>query len=304
MDQLKCGYVAVVGLPNAGKSTLVNALVGERVSIVSSKPQTTRHKVTGIYNDDKSQIVFLDAPGFIEAESGLNKFIQTEWESSIDEADILLAVLNIDAETEESMDRVIGNMVKANKPAFAFINKVDLQEKARRLFMLEEKLRQANIPYLFGSANKVKEDLRELLLKSIKELLPTQDYFLCDTEIYTLQTEKEMVSEIIREKCFLTLAQEIPYQLAVDVRVFEEDKKCPKIYADIWVAKERYKKMVVGQQGAKIVRIGSEARKDIEKLLGQKVFLDLNVKVKENWNKNFQIMKELGYDVRRNTESF
>lgn len=297
---LKCGYVAVVGLPNAGKSTLVNALVGERVSIVSSKPQTTRQRVTGVYTDEKAQIIFYDAPGFIQAEAGLNKFIQSEWETSIEEADVVLGVLNIDADSEAHIDRVIENLKTiTNIPKMAFINKVDLKKDVRRLFMLEEKLRQAGIEYLFGSASKLKEDLRQTLLKQLIQNLPDQDYFLCDTEVYTLQTLREMTSEIIREKCFLTLAQEIPYQLAVHVRLFEESPQCVRIFAEIWVTKERYKKMVVGAQGSKIVRIGTLARKDIEALVGQKVFLDLNVKVKENWNKNLKTMKELGYDIRK-----
>ncbi|MCO5114040.1 MAG: GTPase Era [Bdellovibrionaceae bacterium] len=296
---LRCGYVAVVGLPNAGKSTLVNALVGERVSIVSSKPQTTRQRVTGVYTGDKEQVIFFDAPGFIQADSGLNKFIQSEWESSIEEADVVLGVLNIDADSEAHIDRVIENLKSIERPKLAFINKVDLKKDVRRLFMLEEKLRQAGIEYLFGSASKLKDDLKETLLKKIVEHLPEQDYFLCDTDVYTLQTLREMTSEIIREKCFLTLAQEIPYQLAVHVRLFEENSHCIRIFAEIWVSKERYKKMVVGAQGSKIVRIGTLARKDIQTLVRQKVFLDLNVKVKENWNKNQQIMKELGYDIRK-----
>ena len=296
---LKCGYVAVVGLPNAGKSTLVNALVGERVSIVSSKPQTTRQRVTGVYTGDKEQVIFFDAPGFIQADSGLNKFIQSEWESSIEEADVVLGVLNIDADSEAHIDRVIENLKSIERPKLAFINKVDLKKDVRRLFMLEEKLRQADIDYLFGSASKLKDDLKETLLKKIVEHLPEQDYFLCDTDIYTLQTLREMTSEIIREKCFLTLAQEIPYQLAVHVRLFEENSHCIRIFAEIWVSKERYKKMVVGAQGSKIVRIDTLARKNIQTLVRQKVFLDLNVKVKENWNKNQQIMKELGYDIRK-----
>lgn len=299
---LKCGYVAVVGLPNAGKSTLVNALVGERVSIVSSKPQTTRQTITGVYTDKKSQVIFFDAPGFIQAEAGLNKFIQTEWENSVEEADVVLGVLNIDADSEAHIDRVIENLKQMQVPRLAFINKVDIKKDVRRLFMIEEKLRQAEIPYLFGSAAKLKEELRENILQQLISHLPEQDYYLCDTEVYTLQTLREMAAEIIREKCFLALAQEVPYQLAVHIRVFEENKSCVKIFADIWVSKERYKKMVVGSQGTKILRIGTQSRKDIEALVGQKVFLDLNVRVKENWNKNFQVMKELGYDIRKSEQ--
>lgn len=304
MNKLKCGYVAVVGLPNAGKSTLVNALVGERVSIVSSKPQTTRQKITGVYTTKKTQMVFLDAPGFIQAESGLNHYIQGQWEESIEEADLVLGVLNIDADTEAHIDRVMESLKSISKPTFVFVNKVDLKKNIQRLFMIEEKLRQAGLEYLFGSATKLKDDLRQNLLDQLTSFMPDQDYFLCDEESYTLQTVKEMAAEIIREKCFLALAQEIPYQLAVKIRLFEENPKCAKIYAEIWVSKERYKKMVVGLKGAKIQRIGSQARQDIENLMGQKVFLDLNVKVKENWNKNPQIMKELGYDFREQRPSF
>lgn len=297
ISSYRCGYVAVVGLPNSGKSTLVNRMVGEKVSIVSDKAQTTRKNITGVLTDENSQIIFIDSPGFIRSESGLNHFIQKQWKKSIQGADCLLAVLSLDTDTEEKIDRTLTTLKSVNKPVFVFISKTDLTHLAQRLFIIEQKLREAKIPYLFGSLKSKKNSVVfESLKAALQVNLPEIDNYLFDKELFTLQTEKQWASEIIREKCFLNLSNEIPYQLAVNVSLFKEDPVCKKIYADLWVSKERYRKIVIGHQGQKIHRIGMESRKALEKLLGTKVFLDLNVKYKNSWNTNKSMMKELGYE--------
>lgn len=293
----KCGYVSVIGLPNAGKSTLVNRIIGEQVSIVSPKAQTTRQAVTGIYTKDETQIIFIDSPGFIQSETGLNHFIQKQWEESINSCDAVLGVLNLDCDTEEKISNAILTLASISKPKFAFINKVDLIKYAERLFIIEQKLRDHNIEYMFGSAKTASKDNVEILINHLSERLPTTESFLFDRSLYTLQTEKEIAAEIIREKCFHLLGQEIPYQIGIHIISFQEDSKCIKIYADIWISKERYKKIVVGQKGEKILNIGTESRKDIEKVLGQKVYLNLKVKLKESWTKNPNMLKEIGYDL-------
>ncbi len=297
--QLRCGYVSVIGLPNAGKSTLVNRVIGEQVSIVSPKAQTTRQAVTGIYTKDNNQIIFIDSPGFIQAEDGLNHFIQKQWEESIQNCDVVLGVLNLDCDTEEKISNAILTLASIHKPKYAFINKVDLIKYAERLFIIEQKLRDHNIKYMFGSAKSASKENIESLIASLAERLPEAESFMFDRSLYTLQTEKEIAAEIIREKCFNLLGQEIPYQIGVHIISFVEDPKCIKIYADIWISKERYKKIVVGNKGLKILDIGSEARKDIEKILGQKVFLGLKVKLKDSWTKNPNMLKEIGYELRK-----
>lgn len=307
--KLRCGFVSVIGLPNAGKSTLVNRIVGEQVSIVSPKAQTTRQSVTGIYTNDESQVIFVDAPGFIQSDTGLNHFIQKQWEDAIKDSDVVLGVLNLDCDTEEKINNAILTLASVDKPKFAFINKVDITKYAERLFIIEQKLRDHNIPYLFGSAKTASKDIIESLIQQLVERLPEADEFMYDRSLYTLQTEKEIAAEVIREKCFNLLGQEVPYQIGVHIISFQEDqnidstnknkKPLVKIYADIWISKERYKKIVVGQKGAKIQQIGTEARKDIERMLGVKVYLNLKVKLKDSWTKNQSMLKELGYEFRK-----
>lgn len=296
---LRGGFVSVIGLPNAGKSTLVNRIIGEQVSIVSPKAQTTRQCVTGIYTNERAQIIFVDAPGFIQADTGLNHFIQRQWEESVKDCDVALGVLNIDCDTEDKISNAILTLASINKPKFAYINKVDLVKYAERLFIIEQKLRDQNIPFVFGSAKSASKENIDTLIANLIERLPETEQFLYDKSLYTLQTEKEIAAEIIREKCFNLLGQEVPYQTGVHIIAFEEDPKCVKIYADIWISKERYKKIVVGQKGLKIQEIGTEARKDIERVLGVKVYLSLKVKLKESWTKNNNMLKEIGYELRK-----
>ncbi len=298
-ENLRCGFVSVIGLPNAGKSTLVNRIIGEQVSIVSPKAQTTRQCVTGIYTKDSNQIIFVDAPGFIQADTGLNHFIQSQWEDSVKDCDVVLGVLNLDCDTEEKISNAINTLASINKPKFAYINKVDIVKYAERLFLIEQKLRDQNIEYVFGSAVSASQENLNALIKNISERLPKTKNFIYDKSLYTLQTEKEIAAEIIREKCFNLLGQEIPYQIGVHIIAFKEDLKCTKIYADIWISKERYKKIVVGQKGAKIQDIGTEARKGIEKTLGTKVYLSLKVKLKDSWTKKPNMLKEIGYERRK-----
>jgi GTPase len=296
---LRCGYVSVIGLPNAGKSTLVNRVIGEQVSIVSPKAQTTRQCVTGIYTKEDTQIIFVDAPGFIQAETGLNHFIQRQWEESVRDCDVVLGVLNLDCDTEDKISNAILTLASINKPKFAFINKVDLIKYAERLFIIEQKLRDHNIEYIFGSAKTASKENIETLIENLAKRLPETDSFMFDKSLYTLQTEKEIAAEVIREKCFNLLGQEIPYQMGVNIIAFDEESKCTKIYADIWISKERYKKIVVGQKGSKILEIGTESRKDIERILGHQIYLNLKVKLKESWTKNPNMLKELGYELRK-----
>lgn len=296
---LRCGFVSVIGLPNAGKSTLVNRIIGEQVSIVSPKAQTTRQAVKGIYSNDKAQIVFVDAPGFIQAESGLNHFIQRQWEEAIKGSDVVMGVFNLDCDTEEKITNAILTLASVDKPKFAFINKVDIMKYAERLFLIEQKLRDHNIPYMFGSAKSATKETIDSLIEQVSERLPLVDQFIYDKSLYTLQTEKEIAAEVIREKCFALLGQEVPYQIGVHIISFQEDPKCVKIFADIWISKERYKKIVVGQKGTKIQQIGTEARKDIERMLGVQVYLSLKVKLKDSWTKNPNMLKELGYEFRK-----
>lgn len=295
----RAGFLGLIGQPNAGKSTLMNLLVDEKVSIVTSKPQTTRRRVIGLHNTSDGQIVFVDAPGVIKATSGLNNFLQKEAEDVIKSSDALLAILSIDEDKIESLEQIL-EMVKAcKKPWLAVITKIDIAEKAHRIPILTELVRKNGGEYVLLSSKEINADTQKELLKKALALLPESAAPLYDTELYTTETVKALSEEIVREKCFEILKQEIPYQVAVQVRKFDEDAKpCPKIYMDIIVAKESQKPIIIGKGAANIKKIGELSRPEIQKVMGvDKVFLDLNVTVVENWFEKNKLMKELKYVI-------
>jgi GTP-binding protein Era len=299
MMSYKAGFVGLIGLPNAGKSTLANTLIGEKVSIVTAKPQTTRQRVLGIRTDESSQILFVDAPGVIKSTSGLNGFLGAEYQSVMADSDVLIAVLNIDFPRIEDLIAIAETCSTQGKPWMVVITKADF-EKPQRAAILREKLQKFSVPTVAVSALHQKEAARELVLPLVKDLLPLSPAPLFDPEIYTSQTLREMVSEIVREKAFDLLHQEIPYGLAVQILKFDEDTgPVIKIYANILVNKEGHKAIVVGAGGSQLKQIGQTARREIEVLTERQVYLDLHVVVKKNWAKNSMMLEELGYVVAR-----
>lgn len=322
---MKTGFVALVGLPNAGKSTLVNALIGEKVGIVSRKPQTTRRRVIGVYNDKDTQIAFVDSPGRVKAESGLNSFLQKELEAVIADSDACIAVLNLDAHKVSDLLEVVELVKKSNRPWFIVINKTDLDasmangEREHKLrITLEDLLAQPGAPsgaqaqsetqaqsavlqpnqkvqIISCSAIHNHKTLREQIIPLVRDMLPDSPGPLFADDIYTTQSSRDLVAEIVREKCFEYLHQEVPYGLAVKVLKYDESGKLPKIYVEIIVSKENFVSMVVGQGGQTIKRIGASSRIECERVLGQKIYLETHVKLKKDWVKNPEMMKELGY---------
>lgn len=293
----KVGYVGVIGFPNSGKSTLVNALIGEKVSIVSSKPQTTRKRVKGIATGQNYQMIFLDAPGIVKAQSGLNQFIQQEYESVIEESDLLIATLNIDEKDPEKLKSIVELCVASNKPWIPVITKKDISAKKHRVQILRDQLSQYNP--IAVSSDKNPEDAKQLLLEKLIEMLPAGESPLYFDDIYTTQNLREMCEEIVREKCFHFLHQEIPFGLAVKVNKFDESNpKLIKIFADIILSKPNHQSIVIGEKASNLKRIGQSARIEMENLLGTKVFLDLHVKVRKNWTKQSNWMKEFGYEIK------
>lgn len=291
----KAGYVGLIGFPNSGKSTLVNALVGEKVSIISSKPQTTRQRVLGMTSGDQFQVVFVDAPGIVKASSGLNHFLQTEREEVLEDADILLAMLNIDEDKKQNLMDVIKICQDSGKPFIVVISKNDFVKK-HRVQMLRDELSTLDVPIVSVSAKNSPADTREILMPLILERLPQAPGPFFDPSLYTTQTVREMSAEIIREQCFVFLHQEIPFGLAVEINKFDEsrnDLTC--IYSTVVLSKKNHQPIVVGKGGQSLKRIGQSARMKLESLLGHKVYLDIHVKVKPNWMKNKTQMKEFGY---------
>ncbi len=296
--KFKAGYVGIIGQANAGKSTLLNLLVGEKVAIVTPKPQTTRQRVVGLLTTPAAQLCFVDSPGIVHAEKGLNQFLEREYKDVIGQSDVLIALLQIDERKIESLEAVVKTVSSSGKPWIAVINKDDLPLR-HRIPIIHGLLKDfPNQPVVVGSALERPEELRAELLPKLIEHLPLSPGPLYDAEQYTTQNLRDMAGEIVREKAFIHLHQEIPFGLAVRLRTFDEtSSKVVKIAAELLVNKENHRPMVIGSGGQRLKAIGTEARLEIEKLIGQKVYLELHVVVKPQWSQNPRLMKELGYGV-------
>ena len=296
----KAGFLGLIGQPNAGKSTLMNFLVDQKVSIVSAKPQTTRRRILGISSTDKGQIVFVDAPGVIKAEKGLNGFLAHEARDVISDSDALLAIISLDESKPEDAGQVIDLVSSSGKPWIGVITKTDIEEKVHRILILKKMIEEKGGKALTISVKREEKNTpeRESMLADFLSILPDSPAPLYDVDLFTSENVREMVAEVIREKCFEFLHHEIPYSLAVRIVKFDEtDGPIPKIYAEIMVAKESHKGIIVGT-GAKMVKeIGIQSRIEIEKIMDTKVFLDLKVSCKPEWFDNKRIMKELGYVI-------
>ncbi len=296
----KAGYVGLIGQPNAGKSSLMNFIIKEKVSIVTNKPQTTRRRILGIHSTDGAQIIFIDAPGVIKATKGLNSFLEKEALDVIKDSDVLVAVLNLDQKTAEDAEQILMMVSQSRKPWLGVITKADMNDKAHRIMILKDLIEKAGGKAICMSVQQNAEDYRSEFLKEVEALLPVTERPLYDAEMYTTENMRSLVAEIIREQCFEKLNFEIPYQLAVQVRKYDEEAKpCPKIYVDILVAKESQKPIVIGKKAELIKQISQDSRIEIEKLVGEKIYLELNVVVKDNWYDHMQTMKELGYVIER-----
>jgi len=291
----RAGFVALVGQPNAGKSTLLNVLLKEHVSIVSDKPQTTRRRVTGILNLPEAQVIFNDAPGTLKSTSGINRYLQEEASDVVAKADVVCALFSVDDSVESVKDQVV-SFRKAGKPWFALITKSDTMSGTRtpRFFqyLIDEK-----IPFVSISSLRRPDEACEEVLKRILPHLPESPAPLFDEELYTTQTLRQLAAEFVREACFKALRQEIPYGLAVRILEFNENGAVVCVRCEILVDRLGHKGIVIGAKGQMLKRIGTEARIALEKIIGRKVFLELHVHVSEGWTKNPRFLKELGYVV-------
>lgn len=292
----KGGFVTLLGQPNSGKSTLVNTLVGEKVAIISPRPQTTRRRICGIVNYLDSQIILVDSPGVIHSSEGINAYLEQEWKEAVHDCDILLALLNVDEPNISNIENIIELAKNSSKEWLAVMTKIDLGFD-HRISIIKEKVGAERLVPI--SCKRDPEKTKKVLLQRINELLPTCEFPLYDQELYTTASVRELTSELIREKCFLKTHHEVPYSLAVKILSYKEEAKIIKINAEIWVSKEGHKAILIGKNGQNIKEIGILARKDIEELVGQKVFLDLHVKIKEKWSQNPLLMKDLGYGLSK-----
>lgn len=288
----KAGFVNIVGSPNVGKSTLMNRLVGEKLSIVTSKAQTTRHRIHGIVNGDDYQIVFSDTPGVVNASYKLHEAMMNYVESSFKDADILLFITDI-YESEMNHKETLERIQKLNIPILLLVNKVDLGDQnqaAARLEYWKQKVPKAEIlpvSALHGFNH-------EIVWDRIMELLPeSPPYF--DKEELSDRPMRFFVSEMIREKIFLFCEKEVPYSCQVEIEEYLEEPDIIKIRGNIIVERDSQKGIIIGKGGAMLKKIGREARKDIEKFVGKQVFLETFVKVDKDWRTSDLKLKKYGY---------
>jgi GTP-binding protein Era len=294
----KSGYVAILGLPNAGKSTLMNALLGQKLSIVTSKPQTTRKRILGILSSENYQVIFLDTPGIIKPEYLLQEKMMEAVYDSLKDADIIILIVDISYDPEKqnilNNEFISNNLSKINKPLLLLLNKVDLseQEKVKRLITKYESLKK------FKKVIPVSALLNfniEGVLNSILELLPEGPKYYPE-DIVAEENERFFVSEIVREKIFELYKEEIPYSTEVIVSDFKErEANKDYILAEIIVEKESQKGIIIGRQGAAIKKLGLDARKAIEDFLQKEIYLELRVKVKNKWRSDERQLKSFGY---------
>lgn len=294
MSDIRSGYIAIVGRPNVGKSTLLNQLVGEKISIVSRKAQTTRHRIMGILTNPESQFVFVDTPGFqTRFSNALNRAMNRGVTQTLADVDVVFFV--VEAGRFDVKDEAVMRLLPEDVPVILVVNKTD-----------QIKERNALLPFLAQVAAKhdfaavvpvsaAKGRQTDDLLKAARKFLPHEELLFPEDEL-TDKSERFLASEYIREKLFRLLGDELPYAVTVEIEKFEVEGNLRRIYAAIVVDKDSHKAMVIGKGGESLKRIASEARQDMERLFDGKVYLEVWVKVKSGWADDERLLKSLGYE--------
>jgi GTP-binding protein Era len=294
-SKYKSGYVAIVGEPNVGKSTLLNTMLDQKISIVTNKPQTTRQRVLGILSREDAQIIFLDTPGLLKPKYLLHKEMVKHAENALTDADIILLMVDAAGSTnlpEEVTMRILP--ICKVKPVFLVINKVDKINKSGLLPVIQSFVKEGLFKEIIP-ISALKHDNLDDLLKTLIKYLPENEAFY-PKDIVSEYPERFFVAEFLREKLFEKFREEIPYSTAVEIREFKERERGKTlINADIIVERDSQKGIVIGKKGESLKEIGTEARKQIENFLQHEVFLELHVKVREKWRENETIIRKLGY---------
>lgn len=291
----RCGLVAVVGRPNVGKSTLINAIVGRKVSIVTNKPQTTRHRILAVRNLESAQIVFVDTPGLHrKASRAMNRLMNRTAVNALEDADLILFVCEAGRFTDEDED-VLQRVRKAGSRCVLLLNKVDLVHPKERLLEIITAMQQRHDFAEIVPVSARRGSNLDRLLEVLPGYLPESPPFFPE-DMDTDRSEEFQAAEIVREKLTNSLQQELPYGLTVQIEKFSRTAERIEIYAVIWVERESQKGMVVGKGGRVLKQVGSSARRELSEALGQRVHLELWVKLKEHWADNEQDLLRLGFE--------
>ena len=293
---MKSGFVSLIGRPNTGKSTLLNQIIKEKVAIISPKPQTTRNLVEGIYNEDDTQIIFVDTPGIHKPIDKLGVALNNQAYYSINDVDILLLVVDASVPYGKGDQFIIDKLSGVKKPVFLILNKIDKLSDEEILKKIDE---YKNL-YEFAEiipVSELKNDNIDRLIKVLKEYLPDNVKYFMDGETTTAEMEFRL-SEIVREKIFIHTNDEVPHSISCKLVGYEEKNNIAKIYIDIIVDRDSLRKIIIGSNGSMIKTIGHEARLDMEELLGMKVYIELYCKTIKKWREKEKFIKDLGYLIK------
>ncbi|MDR3477065.1 MAG: GTPase Era [Gammaproteobacteria bacterium] len=294
-DKTRCGYIAIVGRPNVGKSTLLNCILGQKISITSPKPQTTRSQILGIKSNEQDQAIYIDTPGMHEIEKfAMNRFMNKLATSVIADADVVVFMVEADHWNKED-ELVLTHLKEAKAPVILAINKIDeLKPKSLLLPLINKLQNKFDFADIIPLSASYADNVSALEAK-IAEYLPEGPHLYPDEQV-TDKNLRFQISELIREKLIHATEQEVPYSTTVEIENYEEKDKLVEISAIIWVERDGQKPIVIGKNGERLKLIGTKARKDIERLLNQKVFLRLWVKVKDKWTDDERALKSLGFE--------
>ena len=292
----KTATIAIVGRPNVGKSTLMNHLLGEKIAIVSSKPQTTRNRILGVLTKDEAQYVFLDTPGVHKAKNRLGDYMMKSVRSSVSSADAVILIADAGHPAGDIEKRLIEQIAKSGLPAMLVLNKIDLINRERLAETISEYAALFDFAAVVPTCAESGKNVDEVLTEAAQFL--TNGEWMFDEDTLTDQPERQIAAEIIREKLLRVLSDEVPHGTAVVIEEFTEDTKMLRIRAEIFCEKQSHKGIIVGKNGETLKRIGSYAREDMEAFFGVQVYLNLWVKVKENWRDSDFSLQNFGYDKK------
>lgn len=292
-----CGYVALVGRPNVGKSTLMNRILGQKLSIVTAKPQTTRQRIAGIKTTDQGQIIYIDTPGIhLAAKKALNRYMNRIARASFQEVDLILFLIEAGQWTRQD-EHVARSLESVGVPVLLVVNKIDrVSRKSDLLSFLENDVRTERFQEVFLIAAKSGDGVDQLETKVLQSLPFSRPYY--DEDQWTDRSERFLAAELIREQLMLRLHQELPYALTVEIEEFKRQQQVLRIGAIVWVERKGQKQIVIGKGGDVLKFVGSRARKALQELFEEKVYLRLWVKVSRDWSDNERALRQFGFDER------
>ncbi len=303
-DNFKTGFITLIGRPNVGKSTLMNQMIGMKIAITSSKPQTTRNRIQTVYTDEQSQMIFLDTPGIHEYKNKLGEYMVKVAQSTLDEVDVILWLVEPSTFIGQGEQEIIKKLKKSKKPVILVINKIDTVDKEKLSTFIERYQKEMDFAEIICTSALKRENI-DGLMDAIRKYLPYGPAYY-DEDTITDQPERDIVAEIIREKALRLLKDEVPHGIAVTTESMKERQRekdgeiIMDIEATIICERDSHKGIIIGKNGAMLRKIGSQARIDIEKLIECKANLQLWVKVRRDWRDDMGQMRAFGYDARKN----